>query len=47
VRQSLDTKDVNMEPEEATALEAPTRQQPVKVQETEDFICAVMNCSVC
>jgi hypothetical protein len=34
VRQSLASKDVNMEAEEAVALEAVTRQQPVKIQQT-------------
>jgi hypothetical protein len=35
VRQSPVTKNVNTEAEEATALEAVTRRQPMKVQETE------------
>jgi hypothetical protein len=35
VRQSPTSKDVNTEVEEATALEAVTRQQPVKMQQTE------------
>jgi hypothetical protein len=35
VRQSPVTKDVNMEAEEATALKAVTRRQPVKTQQTE------------
>jgi hypothetical protein len=35
VRESLASKDVNMEAEEATALEAVTRQKPVKIQQTE------------
>jgi hypothetical protein len=35
VRQSLVSKDVNMEAEEAAALEAVTRRQPVKIQQTE------------
>jgi hypothetical protein len=35
VRQSLAIKDVNMEAEEATVLEAVTRRQPVKIQQTE------------
>jgi hypothetical protein len=34
VRQSLASKDVNTEAEEATALEAVTRRQPVKIQQT-------------
>jgi hypothetical protein len=29
------SKDMNKEAEEATALEAVTRQQPVKIQQTE------------
>jgi hypothetical protein len=35
VRQSPANKDENMEAEEATALEAVTRRQPVKTQQTE------------
>jgi hypothetical protein len=35
VRQPLASKDINMEAEEATALEVVTRQQPVKIQQTE------------
>jgi hypothetical protein len=35
VRQGPASKEVNTEPEEATALEANTRQQPVKIQQTE------------
>jgi hypothetical protein len=35
VRQSLASKDVNAEAEEATTLEAVTRPQPVKFQQTE------------
>jgi hypothetical protein len=35
VRQSLGSKDVNTEAEEATALEAVTRQRLVKIQQTE------------
>jgi hypothetical protein len=35
VRQSPASKGVNMEAEEAMALEAVTRQQPVKMQQTE------------
>jgi hypothetical protein len=35
VRQSSESKGVNMESEEATALEAVSRQQPVKIQKTE------------
>jgi hypothetical protein len=36
VRQSPASKDVNMEAEEAMALEAVTRRQPVKIQQTEE-----------
>jgi hypothetical protein len=32
-------KDMNMEAEEATAVEAITRQQPVKIQQTEKTEC--------
>jgi hypothetical protein len=35
VRESLASKDVNMEAEEATVLETVTRQQLVKMQQTE------------
>jgi hypothetical protein len=35
VRQSPASKDVKTEAEEATALEAVTRQQPAKIQQTE------------
>jgi hypothetical protein len=35
VRESSASKDVNTEAEEATALEAVTRRQPVKIQESE------------
>jgi hypothetical protein len=35
VIQSPASKDVNTEAEEPTALEAVTRQQPVKIQQTE------------
>jgi hypothetical protein len=35
VRESSASKDVNMDAEQATALEAITRRQPVKIQQTE------------
>jgi hypothetical protein len=35
VRQSPASKDVNTEAEEATVLEAFTRRQPMKIQQTE------------
>jgi hypothetical protein len=35
VRQLPASKDVNIEAEDATALEAVTRRQPVKTQQTE------------
>jgi hypothetical protein len=35
MRQSPASKDVNMEVENSTALEAVTRQQPVKIEQTE------------
>jgi hypothetical protein len=38
VRQSPASKDVNTEAEEATALEAVTKQQPVKTQQTEKIL---------
>jgi hypothetical protein len=37
VRKLLTSKDVNTEAEEATVLEAVTRRQPVKIQQTEKF----------
>jgi hypothetical protein len=36
VRQSSPSKGMNTEAEEATALEAVTRRQPVKIQQTEE-----------
>jgi hypothetical protein len=36
VRQSPAGKDVNTKAEEAAALEAVTRRQPVKIQQTEN-----------
>jgi hypothetical protein len=44
VRQSPASKDVNTEVEGSTALEAVTRRQPVKVKQTRDSVCGVMNC---
>jgi hypothetical protein len=42
--QSLDSKSVNKEAEEATALEAVTRQ-PVKIEQAENtYVCALLNC---
>jgi hypothetical protein len=38
-RQSSTSKDVNTEAEEATALVAVTRRQPVKIQQTEKTWC--------
>jgi hypothetical protein len=35
VRQSSASKDVNMKAEDSTTLEAVTRRQPVKMQQTE------------
>jgi hypothetical protein len=35
VRESPASKDVNMEAEEATALEAVTRRQPMTIEQTE------------
>jgi hypothetical protein len=42
VRQSPASKGVNTEAEEATALEAVTRRQPVNIQ-----LLAIVNCRVC
>jgi hypothetical protein len=39
MRQSPSSKDVNTKAEEATALEAVTRRQPVKIQQTEKTQC--------
>jgi hypothetical protein len=47
MRLSLSIKDVNTEAEEATALEAVTRRQPMKAEQTEEFVRAVVNCRVC
>jgi hypothetical protein len=44
MRQLPANKDINMEDEEATALETVTRQEPAKIHQNEDFICAVVNC---
>jgi hypothetical protein len=35
------SKEVNTEAEEATALEAVTRRQPVKIQQTENTYCVL------
>jgi hypothetical protein len=45
VRQSLTSKDVSTEAEEAMALEAVTRRHPMKI--LEKLVRAVVNCSVC
>jgi hypothetical protein len=48
VRESPASKDANTEAEEATALEAVTRRQPVKIQHTEENLMrGVVNCRVC
>jgi hypothetical protein len=47
MRQSLAVKDVNTEAEYATALEAVTGRQPVKIQQTEKTVRALVNCRVC
>jgi hypothetical protein len=39
-------KDVHTEAEEAIALKGVTRQQPVKLQQTEKTVHAVVNCRV-
>jgi hypothetical protein len=41
VRQSPTSEDVSTEAEEATALEAVTRRQPVKLQQTENTACVL------
>jgi hypothetical protein len=48
VRQSPASNDVNTEAEKATALEAVTRRQPMKIQQTEKTsVRALVNCRVC
>jgi hypothetical protein len=47
VRQSLASKGKTMESKEATALEAVNRRQPVTIQQTEEFVRAVVNCRGC
>jgi hypothetical protein len=47
VTQSPASKDVNSEAEEATALEAVTRRQPLKIQQTVKTVRVVVNCRVC
>jgi hypothetical protein len=41
LRESSASKDMNTEAEEATALEAVTRPQPVKIQQTEKTSCVL------
>jgi hypothetical protein len=41
VRELPACKDVNMEAEDATALKAVTRQQPVKIQQTKKTQCVL------
>jgi hypothetical protein len=41
VRQSPASKNVNTEAEEATAFEAATRRQPVKIEQTEKILCVL------
>jgi hypothetical protein len=40
-------KNVSSEAEEATALEAVTKQKQVKIQQTEKTVRALVNCRVC
>jgi hypothetical protein len=47
VIQSPASKDVNTEAEEAMAMKAVTRRQPVETQQTEKTACAVVNCRMC
>jgi hypothetical protein len=47
VRESSASKHMTTEAEEATALRAVTRRQPVMIQQTEEFVRAVVNCRVC
>jgi hypothetical protein len=39
LKQSPASKDMNMEAEEAMALEAVARQKPVKIQQTKKTLC--------
>jgi hypothetical protein len=41
VKESPGSKDVNTEAEEATALEAVAKRQPVKTQQTEETQCVL------
>jgi hypothetical protein len=41
VKKSPTSKDMNTEAEEATALEAVTRKQPVKIQQPEKTLCVL------
>jgi hypothetical protein len=45
LRESPASKDVNTKAEEATPLEAVTRRQPLKTQQTEKT--SYVNCRVC
>jgi hypothetical protein len=42
LRQSPTDKDVNTETEEVTVLEAVTRRQPLKIQQTEKAECVLL-----
>jgi hypothetical protein len=46
VRHSPASKDVNVEAEGATKLVAVTRPRPVKTEQVEKTVCAVVNCRV-
>jgi hypothetical protein len=44
VRQSSASKNVNVEAEKATVLEAVARQQPLKIQQNgKNLVCAAVN----
>jgi hypothetical protein len=47
VRQSPASKDVNTDAEEAMAMKAVTRRQPVETQQIERTVCSVVNCRMC
>jgi Holliday junction resolvase-like predicted endonuclease len=48
MRTSPASKKMNTEDREATALEAVTRRQPVKIWQTQEvFVRDVVNCRVC
>jgi hypothetical protein len=47
MRESPAGMDENVEAEEATALQAISRRQPVKTQQTENTLCVLLWTAVC